>query len=105
MGSRREGESSNILSVCFLSLSLFKKKMLVKVKVLVTQSCANLCDSMDYSPPGSSVHGILQARIPDKSGLPSPSPEDLPSPGTKPESSTLQADSLLPESPGANYYI
>ena len=22
-----------------------------------------LCDSMDYSPPGSSVHGILQARI------------------------------------------
>ena len=27
------------------------------------QSCLILCDSMDYSPPGSSVHGILQARI------------------------------------------
>ena len=26
------------------------------------QSCLTLCDSMDYSPPGSSVHGILQAR-------------------------------------------
>ena len=33
-----------------------------KVKVLVTQSCLTLCDPMDYSPPGSSVHRILQAR-------------------------------------------
>ena len=29
---------------------------------VVTQSCLTLCDPMDYSPPGSSVHGILQAR-------------------------------------------
>ena len=35
----------------------------MKVKVLVTQPCLTLCDPMDYSPPGSSVHGILQARI------------------------------------------
>ena len=35
----------------------------LKVKVLVTQSCLTLCDPMDYSPPGSCVHGILQARI------------------------------------------
>ena len=35
----------------------------VKVKVLVTQSCPTLCDTMDYSLPGSSVRGILQARI------------------------------------------
>ena len=28
-----------------------------------TQSCLTLCDPMDYSPPGSSVHGIFQARI------------------------------------------
>ena len=33
------------------------------VKVLVTQSCLTLCDPMDCSLPGSSVHGILQARI------------------------------------------
>ena len=31
--------------------------------VLVAQSCPTFCDSMDYSPPGSSVHGILQERI------------------------------------------
>ena len=30
---------------------------------LVTQSCLTFCDPMDYSPPGSSVHGIFQARI------------------------------------------
>ena len=35
----------------------------VKVRVLVAQSCLTLCDPMRCSPPGSSVHGILQARI------------------------------------------
>ena len=34
-----------------------------EVKVLVAQSCLTLCDPMDCSPPGSSLHGILQARI------------------------------------------
>ena len=33
------------------------------VKVLVIQTCLTLCSPMDYSPPGSSIHGILQARI------------------------------------------
>ena len=35
----------------------------LKMKVLVAQSCLTLCAIMDCSPPGSSVHGILQARI------------------------------------------
>ena len=34
-----------------------------RVKVLVTQLCPTLCDPMDCRPLGSSVHGILQARI------------------------------------------
>ena len=34
-----------------------------KVKMLVTQLCLTLCDPTDCGPPGSSVHGILQARI------------------------------------------
>ena len=29
----------------------------------VTQSCPTLCDPMDYSLPGSSIHGIFQARV------------------------------------------
>ena len=37
--------------------------MLRKVKVLIAQLCSTLCNPMDYSPPGSSAHGILQARI------------------------------------------
>ena len=37
----------------------------MKVKVLVTQLCLTLWDPMDYIPPGSSVHGILQTRIPE----------------------------------------
>ena len=33
------------------------------VRAKKLQSCPTLCDSMDHSPAGSSVHGILQARI------------------------------------------
>ena len=53
---------------------------------------------MDYSPSGSSVHGILQAGI--WSGLPFPSPGDLPDSGTEPQSPALQADSLPSKPPG-----
>ena len=35
----------------------------MKVKVSVVQSCPTLCNPIDCSPPGSSVHGTLQARI------------------------------------------
>ena len=35
----------------------------VHMCVLVAQSCRTVCGPMDYSPPGSSVHGILQTRI------------------------------------------
>ena len=62
------------------------------------QSCPALCDPMDCSPLGSSVHGILQARIlrwvtisfswgSSKSGI-------------EPRSLALQADSLPSEPPG-----
>ena len=47
----------------------------------------------------SSVHGIL-SRQEYWSGLPFPSPGDLPNPGIKPRSPALQADSLLTEPPG-----
>ena len=33
------------------------------MKVLVAQLCLSLCDPVDCGPPGSSVHGILQARL------------------------------------------
>ena len=63
----------------------------VCVCVLVTQLCPTLCDLMDYSPPGSSIHGIFQARILEWVAF--PSPEDLPDSGIKPRSPTPQTDS------------
>ena len=65
---------------------------------LVTQLCPTLCDLMDYTPPGSSVHVILQATY--WNGLPFPSPEDLPNPGIEPRSPALQADPLPSDPPG-----
>ena len=63
--------------------------------MLVSQSCPSLCDPVDHSPPGSSVHGILQARILEWIAIPSPG--DLPDPGIEPGSPALQADSLPAE--------
>ena len=37
--------------------------MKVKSESEVTQSCPTLSDPMDCSPPGSSAHGIFQARV------------------------------------------
>ena len=63
-------------------------------KVLATQSCP------DCSRPGSSVHGILQARINKYwSGLPFPSSGDLPDPRIKPGSPSL-GQILSPAPPG-----
>ena len=46
-----------------LSMTSPNRHPRVKVRVLVTQPCPALCNPMDCSPPGSSVYGILQARI------------------------------------------
>ena len=62
------------------------------------QLCQTLCDPMNCSPPGSSVHGILQAEY--WSELPTPSPGYLPDPGIEPRSPTLQADALTAAPPG-----
>ena len=54
---------------------------MVKVKVLVAQSCLTLCNPRDYSLQASSVHGIFQARILEWVAIPffwgSPQPRDL----------------------------
>ena len=63
------------------------------VKVKITQSCLTLCDHMDYI-----VRGILQVRLLE--WVPFPSPGDLPNPGIKPRSSTLQVDSFPAEPQG-----
>ena len=61
----------------------------------VAQSCPTLCDPVDCSPPDSSVHGILQARILEWIAISFSG--DLSDPGIKPGSPALQADSLPSE--------
>ena len=56
----------------------------------VAHSCLTLCDPMACSWPGSSIHGIFQARI-----------LSLPDPGIKPASLAWQADSWLLRHPGS----
>ena len=46
-----------------LSMTSPNRHPRVKVRVLVTQPCPALCNPMDCSPPGSSVHGISQTKI------------------------------------------
>ena len=48
------------------------------------QSCPTLCNPMDHSPPGSSVRGILQARILEWVAM--PSSRGFPDPGIEPAS-------------------
>ena len=67
-------------------------------KMKVAQSCSTLCNPMDCSPPGSSVHRILQAKILEWIAIPSPG--DLPDPEIQHRSPALQADSLPSEPPG-----
>ena len=123
--------------------------MKVKSESEVTQSCLTLSDPMDCSPPGSSVHGIFQARVLEWgaikssleylkhlfllsfscqvitnsfatpwtvtyqaplsmgfprqdywSGLPCPSPRDLPDPGTEAASPALPGVFFTTEPPG-----
>ena len=56
---------------------------------MCAQSCPTLCDPMDCSPPGSSVHGTLQTRILEWIAIPSSG--DLPNPGIEPTSLTSSA--------------
>ena len=79
--------------------TLNRSRATFKVKSEVAQLCPTLCDPVDCSPPGSSVHGILQARILEWVAI-SFSRGSLPDPGIEPRSPALQADTLTSEPPG-----
>ena len=90
----------NFYILCEVGIKIFFPLELeppLEVKVLVAQSCLILCDPMDYSPLGSSVHGILQARILEWVAI--FFSRNLPDPGIELGSPALQADSLSSEPP------
>ena len=70
----------------------------IDVLCLVAQSCPNLLRPQGPCLPGSSVHGISQARILEWVAMPSPG--DLPNPGIQPRSPASQANSSWSETPG-----
>ena len=55
--SEEAGDESSYIQVCS------KGQVIWILKVIVAQSCLTLCNPMDCSLPGSSVHGILQAGL------------------------------------------
>ena len=59
------------------------------LRAKLLQSCLTVCNPMDCSPPGSSVHGILQARILEWVAIPPLG--DLPNSGMEPKSLTSPA--------------
>ena len=81
---------------------MWKLSGIMEKEVLVAQSCPTLCDPVNCSPPRSSVHGILQARILEWVAMPSsrgsswPRDQTWVSPGFA-VSPGMQADSLLSE--------
>ena len=62
--------------------------------------CPTLCSRVDSTPPGSSVHGIFQARILQWIAISFPG--DLPDPGIKPASPALQAEFSLLKHQGSS---
>ena len=82
-----------ITKICILQIHKLAKKLLWYSNksecCSVTLLCPVLCCLLDCSPPNSSVHGILQARILKWVAIPSPG--NLPKPGIPPASSALEA--------------
>ena len=93
------GGNKNWCSHCGKQYGDLSKKQKVEPPcMLVAQSCPTLCYPMVCSPPGSSVHEFSRQEY--WSGLPFPSPGELPDPGIEPRSPALQAGSLPSEPPG-----
>ena len=94
-----ESESRVTVRGFFLALTYNLSWHLMVCADLCAQSCLTLCHPMDCSPPGSSDHGIPQARI--LSGLLFPPPGDLPNPEIEPMSLTSPAlaDTLFTTEP------
>jgi len=64
----------------------------------VAQSCPYVCDPVDYSLPGSFIHGILQAKI--LSGLPCPPPGESSQPRDLTQVSRIAGGFFIAEPPG-----
>ena len=88
---------------CTFYLEEVPLSQLLESESEVAQLCWTLCDPMDCSLPGSFIHGISRQEY--WSGLPFPSLGDLPNPGIKLRSPTLQPDTLHLSHQGSPFII
>ena len=96
-GQRWQGSPSHLRVVTFIHTCM-------RAKLL--QLCLTLCDPMDCSLPGSSVHGLSRQAY--CSGLPCPSPGHISDPGIEPKSlmsASLAGSSLPLALPGKPIYL
>ena len=84
-------------------LCVYVNNVYLCVLVICHSVVSDSCDPVDSSPPGFSIHRILQTRILEWVAFPSPG--DLPDPRIKPRSPALQMDSLPSEPPIYVYII
>ena len=63
MESKEKGYKNCKLKAQSRKIEQAEKWSVFEKSVLATRSSPTLCNLMDYSPPGSSVHGILQVRM------------------------------------------
>ena len=92
---KKEISQNNLTAHSSLKFGLWK------LQFSSVQSCPTLCNPMDYQAPLS----MEFSRQEYWSGLPFPSPGDLPNPGMEPVSPALQEDALPSEPPGMPIYI
>ena len=96
--------STHCQQICeyILSQEMDRFSKFVEFDRSISGLVAKLC--LTFATPWTIAHqaplSMRFSRQEDWSGLPFPSPGDLPNPGIKPRSPTLQMDSLLPEPPG-----
>ena len=101
----KNGIRLNVVLCKFLKIVFMRLMSILHIAVCAcsvcaqSQLCLTVCDPMNYSPSGSSVHGIVHGKV-YWSELPFPPPGDLPDPGMKPASPELAGRFSTIDPPG-----
>ena len=81
-----------------LHIAIYKITNMDQGESEIAQLCPTLCNPMDCSLPGSSIHGLFQARVLEQAAI--SFSRGASNPGIKPGSPALQTDALPSEPPG-----